>query len=60
MYMHEAHLDHVELILLGLGAQQNLFDHQLLAACVILIHVPRHAVLLGGQSNSCGRDTYIY
>lgn len=46
------HLDHVEFILLGLGAQQNLFDHQLLAPGVILIVVPRHAVAIGGQSNS--------
>lgn len=50
------HLDHVELVLLGLGAQEDLFDDQLLAACVVLVHIPRDAVALGGQSDSCGGD----
>jgi len=61
-YIVHSHKLIIKQISLGpeaLGAQEDLFDDQLLAATVVLVHIPRDAVALGGQGDSCERDTIL-
>lgn len=54
-YSHRTYLDHVEFIILRLGAEQNLLDYQLLASCIILIgnNIPGDSVVFTGEGDAC-------
>lgn len=49
------YLDHVEFIILCLGAEQNLLDDQLLASCIFLIgnNIPGDRIVFGGEGDAC-------